>query len=175
MSSASARTRSPIRTATFGGAWYQGIKVSLYDVSNPSEPFETDAVILGKRGSEAAILQDHRALTFLQPVDGNLRVTIGARVHERIEPGTTIYPWTYFGWSYSGLHLFEIDTVAGHIVRRGEMRVEEYEPTPDGSGAWPRVFDGDRSVMSGDAVFFVHGDDIYTSLWSNPGVFEGPR
>ncbi|MDA8020350.1 MAG: beta-propeller domain-containing protein [Thermoanaerobaculia bacterium] len=159
----------------FRGAWYQGLKVSLYDVSDPSEPFETDAVILGKRGSEAAVLQDHRALTFLQPADGNPRVAIGTRIHERLQPGTVVQPWTSFGWSYSGLQLFEIDTSVGRIIRRGEMRVEEYEPTPDGSGNWPQVFAGDRSVLAGDAVFFVHGDDIFTSFWSTPGVFEGPK
>lgn len=165
----------PDPSGDFRGAWYQGIKVSLYDVSDPTSPFETDAVILGKRGSEAPILQDHRALTFLRPEGSNPRVAIGAKVHERLAPGTPVYPWTYFSWSHSGLHLFEIDTAAGRILRRGEMRVEKYELTPGGANEWPRVHDGDRSVLAGDAIFYVHGDDVYTSLWSNPGQFEGPR
>lgn len=164
----------PDPSADFRGAWYQGLKVSLYDVSDPNNPFEADAAIIGKRGSEAPVLHDHRAFTVLHPVGSNPRVAIGAVVHERTTPGTSVYPWTFFGWSYSGLHLFEVDTAAGRILRRGEMRVEEYEPTP-GGGAWPLIDGDDRSVLAGDAIFYVHGDDVYTSLWSNPGLFEGPK
>lgn len=156
----------------FRGAWYQGLKISLYDVRDPNHPFEADAAILGKRGSEAPVLQDHRAFTFLQTEGSNPRVAIGAAVNERTLPGT-IYPWTYAGWSYSGLHLLEVDTLAGRILRRGEMRVEEYKPTSGRS--WPLIYDDDRSVLAGDAVFYVHGDDVYTSLWSSPGLFEGPK
>jgi len=159
----------------FRGAWYQGLKVSLYDVSDPNNPFEADATIIGKRGSETPVLHDHRAFTFLQSEGSSSRVAIGAVVHERIPPGTIVQPWTFFGWSYSGLHLFEVDTAAGRILRRGEMRVEEYEPTPGGR-EWPLIYRGeDRSVLAGDAIFYVHGDDVYTSLWSNPGLFEGPK
>ena len=101
-------------------------------------------------------------------------MAIGARVHERTTSGT-VYPWTFFGWSYSGLHLFEVDTSAGRILRRGEMRVEEYRPTPGGSD-WPLIYRSeDRSVLAGDAIFYVYGDDVYTSLWSNPGLFVGPK
>ena len=102
-------------------------------------------------------------------------MAIGAVVHERTTPGTSVHPWTFFGWSYSGLHLFEVDTAEGKILRRGEMRVEEYEPTPGSGGEWPLIYGDDRSVLAGDAIFYVHGDDVYTSLWSNPGLFEGPK
>lgn len=43
------------------------------------------------------------------------------------------------------------------------------------AGASFRVYDGDRSVLADDAVFFVHGDDVFTSYWSSPGIFDGPH
>jgi len=45
-------------------AWYQGIKVSLFDVSNVSNPTQVDVFIIGDRGSDSPILTDHKAFLF---------------------------------------------------------------------------------------------------------------
>jgi uncharacterized secreted protein with C-terminal beta-propeller domain len=45
-------------------AWYQGIKVSLFDVSNVSSPRQLDTYSIGDRGSDSQILSDHKAFLF---------------------------------------------------------------------------------------------------------------
>jgi hypothetical protein len=45
-------------------AWYQGVKISLFDVSNVSNPVEVDKYIIGDRGTTSPILDDHKALLF---------------------------------------------------------------------------------------------------------------
>jgi len=45
-------------------AWYQGIKVSLFDVSNVSDPKQIDTYVIGDRGSDSPILDDHKAFLF---------------------------------------------------------------------------------------------------------------
>ncbi len=161
----------------FRGAWYQGVKVSLYDVSDPERPFEADSVVLGKRGSSSPVLTDHRAFTFLPASEEQrARVAIGTVIHERLPPGTAVQPWTFQDWSYSGLQLFEIDTTAGRILQQGEMPVEQHTPQ---TGEPPTVLyplrGDDRSVLAGDSIFYIHGDDVYTAVWSNPAAFEGPN
>jgi inhibitor of cysteine peptidase len=45
-------------------AYYQGLKLSLFDVSDPLNPKETFSYHIGDRGSTSPVLNDHRALLF---------------------------------------------------------------------------------------------------------------
>lgn len=45
-------------------AWYQGIKISLFDVSDVSNPVEVAKYEIGDRGTDSPILSDHKALLF---------------------------------------------------------------------------------------------------------------
>lgn len=45
-------------------AWYQGIKMSLFDVSSVSEPEELARWEIGDRGTDSPILRDHKAFLF---------------------------------------------------------------------------------------------------------------
>jgi uncharacterized secreted protein with C-terminal beta-propeller domain len=45
-------------------AWYQGLKISLFDVSDFENPQELDKVIIGDRGTDSPALYDHKAFLF---------------------------------------------------------------------------------------------------------------
>jgi len=45
-------------------AWYQGIKISLFDVSNVTNPIEMANYVIGDRGSDTPVLYDHKAFLF---------------------------------------------------------------------------------------------------------------
>jgi hypothetical protein len=45
-------------------AWYQGLKLALFDVSNPRAPKEIDSLVIGDRGSESEALYDPHAFFF---------------------------------------------------------------------------------------------------------------
>jgi len=45
-------------------AWYQGMKVALFDVSDVSNPRELHKVTIGDRGTDSPLLRDHKALLF---------------------------------------------------------------------------------------------------------------
>jgi len=45
-------------------AWYQGVKISLFDVSDVSNPVELAKYEIGDRGTDSPILYDHKALLF---------------------------------------------------------------------------------------------------------------
>lgn len=42
-------------------AWYQGVRVNLFDASDVEDPELLDAMVLGDRGSESEVLRDHKA------------------------------------------------------------------------------------------------------------------
>lgn len=45
-------------------AWYQGVKMAIFDVSDVSNPIELHRVIIGDRGTDSEILRDHKAFLF---------------------------------------------------------------------------------------------------------------
>ena len=45
-------------------AWYQGLKIALFDVSDFDNPIELDKVIIGDRGTDSPALYDHKAFLF---------------------------------------------------------------------------------------------------------------
>lgn len=45
-------------------AWYQGVKVSLFDVSNVSQPKEISKIEIGDRGTDTPVLRDPKAFLF---------------------------------------------------------------------------------------------------------------
>jgi uncharacterized secreted protein with C-terminal beta-propeller domain len=42
----------------------QGLKISLFDVTDVSKPTEMFKTVIGDRGTESAVLQNHKALLF---------------------------------------------------------------------------------------------------------------
>src|SRR3989338_6447782 len=45
-------------------AWYQGMKVALFDVTDVANPKELHKIAIGDRGTESPILHNHKALLF---------------------------------------------------------------------------------------------------------------
>jgi hypothetical protein len=85
-------------------AWYQGLMLALYDVSNPAAPREIQRASLGKRGSDSIALRDHHAFTTLK-VNNSTIVTFPAKVHDGAANSSPSYSYP---WSYSGAIRYEI-------------------------------------------------------------------
>lgn len=45
-------------------AWYQGLKIALFDVSDFENPVEVSTITIGDRGTDSPALMDHRAFLF---------------------------------------------------------------------------------------------------------------
>lgn len=148
------------------GGLQQGVKLSLFDVSDPRSPVEVSSQRIGERGTEAVALYNPRAIT-IQPANNThpTRVALGIDVH-----GTAVSPplesisepWSWHPWSYTGLHGFDILTGAdARIEARGALVVE----TATAANQYGPQEGNDRSVLAGDAAFYVHGDRVHAAHW----------
>jgi uncharacterized secreted protein with C-terminal beta-propeller domain len=45
-------------------AWYQGLKIAIFNVTDPENPTELAKVIIGDRGTDSPVLYDHKAFLF---------------------------------------------------------------------------------------------------------------
>ena len=89
-------------------AWFQGLQLSLFDVSNVKQPREIQTEVIGKRGSESALLRNHHAFSALMRPDGSGSIAIPARIHEGAVPQYGSDDSAYYPWAYSGLLRFEL-------------------------------------------------------------------
>ncbi|MCH2173494.1 beta-propeller domain-containing protein [Myxococcota bacterium] len=154
-----------------GWAWFQGIKVELFDVADPTAPESVDALEIGMRGSASAALRDHQAVNWFDPGSGNLRVTVPVSVHEELLDGDPSSPSAYYGWSRTGLQLLEVDLDQRILLPAGEVVVANPGELHD----WDPGTTGDRARLQGDAIHYVHGGQVWSASWSAPEGAVGPQ
>jgi len=56
--------KDTIESAKAGFAWYQGLKMAVFDVSNVSNPIEMHKMVIGDRGTDSYALHDHKAFLY---------------------------------------------------------------------------------------------------------------
>lgn len=85
-------------------AWYQGIKVSLFDVSDPTKPSEVARYVIGDRGSDSLGLRDSKSI--LLDAKKNLLVL---PVTVSLSPNPSV-PNAYGSPVWQGAYVFQITT-----------------------------------------------------------------
>lgn len=152
------------------GAWYQGVKVALFNVADASQPREVDSIVIGKRGTQSAALYDHHAFSFLTMAgngDEIARFTLPVERHAA-PPLYNYYPAgdprTYYDWSDTGLYLFSVKATG--FSQQGEVRVEQRGATVTYPNAnW--YGGADRALLRGDEVHYLHGLDVWSASWAD--------
>src|SRR2546426_6845125 len=85
-------------------AWYQGVKVSLFDVSDPTKPAEVARYVIGDRGSDSLGLRDSKSI--LLDAEKNLLVL---PVTVSLSPNPSV-PNAYGSPVWQGAYVFQITT-----------------------------------------------------------------
>jgi len=163
------------------GAWYQGIKLALFDVSDPESPKEVDTIEIGGRGTDSDALRDHHAVTWLpaDPANGRpARLALPVQLHAVTPMPEPVEPWHFYPWTHTALYLFDIhDAGSGAekrkpgIVPRGQVIVASV--TEGDSRSYHPL--GDRALLRGEDVHYLHGDWIWSAPWESPGSVIGPQ
>ncbi|MBX2823373.1 MAG: beta-propeller domain-containing protein [Gammaproteobacteria bacterium] len=163
---------APGQPDAFRGAFAQGVKLSLFDVSDPSSPREVQSLEIGKRGTESEALRDHHGITVQRATaERPTRVAIGIDVHDRETPYSS-GPSGWYNWSETGLFGFEVETGANAgITQHGKMIVESWSDQQP----WGPTRYGDRSVIVNDSVYYIHGEQVFGANWNAMQNISGPR
>jgi uncharacterized secreted protein with C-terminal beta-propeller domain len=124
-------------------AWYQGVKLSLFDVTDVNDPKQLAKYVIGDRGTDSPILWDHKA--FLFDKSKNLLV-IPANVYEiteTIDRSTGIgefnetsvppRPDIYGQFVWQGACIFKITLTDGFVLKGNITHVERSEDLQDSS------------------------------------------
>ena len=136
-------------------AWYQGVKVSLIDVSDPARPREADRAVIGRRGTDATVLHDHHGIA-LQTLGGTVRASLPVSLHETPWPGTPAGPNAWYQFTRTELQRFEIDVAGQRLAAR---------PALSASAAGERSILQDRSLLWRDQVHWYRDGAWQSAAW----------
>ncbi len=119
-------------------AWYRGVKISLFDVTDVANPKEKAKIEIGDRGTDSYALRDHKA--FLFDRERNLLVVPITLAEIDEEEYTKQYgkvpSWAYGEIVRQGAYVLDIDlseiSIKGKISHRGENNGDKAEFYYDG-------------------------------------------
>ncbi len=150
-------------------ALYQGMKMSLFDVTDVANPKQEFVEIIGDRGTDSPLLQNHKALLY-SPEKKLLAFPITVR---KIQGSATTGQYGEF--TFNGAYVYNFDIEAGfklkgkisHLTEQDILKAGDY---PDYRKTIDRIlFAGDNLITTSQArieahtiadVKFVNGIDI---------------
>ena len=119
----------------------QGLKISLFDISNPKNPREIDKIHLGKAGTYSPANNNHHAFTSLKMRNSPItRVSLPVSLVTNTDRYTT----------ENGLHQFEVNTSNKKITHVGQLLPPQQKQT---SWYWNNE---DRSIIIDNKLYYYH-------------------
>lgn len=97
-------------------AWYQGVKIALFDVSDPENPIEISKYVIGDRGTDSYALSDHKALLFSRSKNLLVIPILLAEINEEQYPGG-VPPNAYGEYTWQGAYVFDISLADGLVLK----------------------------------------------------------
>ncbi len=129
-------------------AWYQGIKISLFDVSNVTNPVQLDNITIGDRGSDTPVLYDHKAFLFDRARELLVIPVLEAKIDES-EYGGEVPPYAYGDPVWQGAYVFDISLLHGFLF---EGRITHLE---NGMNIYEDNYWVKRSVYIEDVLYAI--------------------
>ncbi len=136
-------------------AWYQGVKVSLIDVSDAARPREAARSIIGRRGTDATVLRDHHGIA-LQTVGGTVRVSLPVSLHDTPPSGATGAASDYYQYTRTELRKLEVNLGAQTLTTR---------PALTSSLPAQRDISFDRSLLWNNQVHWYQNGSWRSAAW----------
>lgn len=134
-------------------AYYQGMKVALFDVSDVSHPKEKFKEIIGDRGTDSELLNNHKALLFSREKE---LMAFPVTVME-IEHGDNITEGNmpaYGSFSFQGAYVYNLDLENGFRLKAKITHLSDEDYRKAGE-YW---YDGSKNVKR---IIYI-GDTVYT-------------
>ncbi|MFH1218520.1 MAG: beta-propeller domain-containing protein, partial [Candidatus Peregrinibacteria bacterium] len=91
-----------------GWSWFQGIKMSMFDVSDVNNPVEVDKVTIGDRGSSSELLYNHKALLFDEGKGIMAFPVVVAEIPEKVKADLSVDDWVYGDYTFQGAYVYKV-------------------------------------------------------------------
>ncbi len=136
-------------------AWYQGIKLALFDVSDVEKPKEISKYVIGDRGTDSNALHDHKAFLFSREKNLLVIPVLLAEIDLEKYPGE-LPKWTHGDYVWQGAYVFDIDAEDG-LRLKGRISHSETDDSFMKSGRYYHgsIYSIKRSLYMDDTLYTV--------------------
>jgi len=135
-------------------AWYQGVKISLFDVSDVNNPVEIDKLEIGDRNTDSPVLNDHKAFLFDRARNLMVMPILEAEVDQSKYPGGV--PANAYGeYVWQGAYVFDISIDNGLQVKGRITHIEEPTDLEQGYYYSYSPFSVERSLYIDDILYTI--------------------
>jgi inhibitor of cysteine peptidase len=110
-------------------SWYQGVKISLFDVSDVENPVEIDKYEIGDRGTDSTVLRDHKAFLFDKSRNLLVMPVSVAEIDPEKYPGG-IPPYIQGDFVWQGAYVFDISLDEGFVLKGRITHAEDSSSYP---------------------------------------------
>jgi len=93
-------------------AWYQGIKIALFDVTNVSNPVQLANYMIGDRGSDSPVLSNHKAFLF-DKTRNLLVLPVSVAKIDASQYPYGVPPYAYGTTVWQGAYVFNVTLTGG--------------------------------------------------------------
>ena len=135
-------------------AWHQGVKISLFDVTDVSSPQEISKLEIGDRGTESPVLQDHKAFLFDRARNLLVMPILEARVDVSEYP-EGVPSWAYGEPVWQGAYVFNVSLDQGIQVKGRITHIEDPADFKEGYYYYYSPFAVERSLYIGDVLYTI--------------------
>jgi hypothetical protein len=141
-------------------AWFQGIQISIYDVSDLTDPILNDMEIIGSLGTGSEALHDHKAFNYFPPKEV---LAFPIKVYEAGQEEGHLGELVF-----SGFRVYDVDLTLGYTLR-GQIDHDDFYEDDACHYQWMRrtVIMGNAIVTISNAGMKIHALDDPTTLRSS--------
>nr|WP_306812742.1 beta-propeller domain-containing protein [Paenibacillus soyae] len=133
-------------------AFYQGMKIALFDVTDVTKPKELFKEIIGDRGTHSELLSDHKALLFSKE-KGLLAFPVELheiKNKEQLADGS--FP-AYGEFTYQGAYIYGIDLTKGFQLRGRISHLSDEDLRKSGQYGYDYAKTVRRILYAGDTLY----------------------
>ncbi len=141
-------------------AWYQGLKISFFDVSDVTKPKEISKYELGDRGTDSYALHDHKAFLFDKKRNLLVIPVLLAEIDKEQYPAG-IEDWQYGEYKFQGAYVFNVDLEKGIQLKGRVTHIEDQESfLKSGHYYYNDAYSVKRSLYIDDVLYTLSSNTI---------------
>jgi len=132
-------------------AYYQGMKIALFDVSDVANPVELFKETIGDRGTDSELLRNHKALMFAK--EKHL-LAFPVQVMELANKTQDAKNVTEYGqFTFQGAYVYRLDLTNGFDLQAKITHLSEAELRKAGNGWYDSKNNVERILYIGDTLY----------------------
>jgi inhibitor of cysteine peptidase len=147
-------------------AWYQGVKISLFDVTDVSNPQEISKLEIGDRGTDSPVLWDHKAFLFDKSRNLMVMPLLIAEVDVSDYP-EGVPSWAYGEPVWQGAYVFDISLDGGISLQGRITHIESPTDLEEGYYYYYSPFSVERSLYIDDVLYTISDAKIIMNSLEN--------